>query len=321
METTLKGRSLLIYSNAMHPKTQLLVFIMNIYTNFDLRPLCSDHEEMRFDAASLSPSSGPQRTPRVSYRASPSPPRNQQTSPAVVSHTTSLRSLPSFSSEFEYDSSHERAHLARFLSHQPSAEYDSDNERSAPTTRHQSNGINLVGRPSAPVDSIPLHTSGNAQVTGGKSTSSQSPKRERGPPPLVFEEDSDDDLLIPKPPGEVGRPNRGGYSLYPVLGWPKKKYDKVKLFINELVEKHLDCTAPMSDQALESVKKVRIQAVEKFDFLKEYRGLWVIDDFIRNHLKYRKTVLKKERLEKIAAEARPATETASPARVRSSRNR
>ncbi|KAJ3963526.1 hypothetical protein EV361DRAFT_776891, partial [Lentinula raphanica] len=98
----------------------------------------------------------------------------------------------------------------------------------------------------------------------------------------------------------------GGYSLFPVLGWPKEKYNKVKLFINDLVEKHLDCTLPMSDQPLESVKKVRAQvrpmnspvscsqseihkqAAEKFIFLEEYRGLWVIDDFIRNHLKYRK---------------------------------
>ncbi|KAJ3765867.1 hypothetical protein FB446DRAFT_794638 [Lentinula raphanica] len=298
---------------------------MNIYTNFDLRPLCSDHEEMRFptlaDAASVSPSSGPQRTQRESYRVSPSPPRHRRTPPAVSLRTSSLRSLPSFNSEFEYDSSHERAHLPRFGPHQPSPEFDSDIERSAPTTHRPSNSIKPMRRSSAHVDSNPLHTSGNVQVTGVESTSSQSPKRERGPPALVFEEDSEDDLLIPKPPGEVGRPNRGGYSLYPVLGWPKKKYDKVKLFINELVEKHLDCTAPMSDQGLESVKKVRIQAVEKFDFLKEYRGLWVIDDFIRNHLKYRKTVLKKERLEKIAAEARPATETASPARTRSSRNK
>ncbi|GAW06729.1 hypothetical protein LENED_008673 [Lentinula edodes] len=105
---------------------------------------------------------------------------------------------------------------------------------------------------------------------------------------MVFVDDSDDDLLIPKPPGEVGRPNRGGYSLYPVLGWPKKKYDKVKDFINDMVEQHMNCELPMTAQRRADVKKVQIEAVAKFGFLKEYSGLWVVDDFIRNHLKYQK---------------------------------
>ncbi|KAJ3746904.1 hypothetical protein EV360DRAFT_89981 [Lentinula raphanica] len=301
---------------------------MNIYTNFDLPPLCSDHEEMRFpslaaDAAGVLPSSGPQRTQRESHRVSPSPPRDCQTSPTALSlRTSSLRSLPSFSSELEYDPSHERNHLARFRSQQPSPEYDSDSERSAPTTHHRSNGAKPLSKASSLLENDSFRISGNAQITSENATSAVSPKRERGPPALVFEQDSDDeDLLIPKPPGEVGRPNRGGYSLFPVLGWPKKKYDKVKLFINDLVEKHLDCTAPMSDQPLESVKKVRAQAVEKFVFLKDYRGLWVIDDFIRNHLKYRKTVIKKEKLEKLTAEARPPTETPSNARDRTHTSR
>ncbi|KAJ3753452.1 hypothetical protein EV360DRAFT_74507 [Lentinula raphanica] len=255
---------------------------MNIYTNFDLRPLCSDHEEMRLpslaaDAAVVLPSSGPQCTQKETHRVSPSPPRNPQTSPAVFLRTSSLRSFPSFSSEFEYNSSRERGHLARFLPHQPSPEYDSDSDRSTPTTHSRLNGTPTLSKPSSHLDNDSL-----------QATSAVSPKRERGPPALVFEQDSDDDdLLIPKPPGEVGRLNRGGYSLFPVLGWPKKKYDKVKLFINDLVEKHLDCTAPMSDQPLESVKKVRAQesqAVEKFIFLKDYRGLWVVDDFIQREI-------------------------------------
>ncbi|KAJ3768791.1 hypothetical protein FB446DRAFT_791987 [Lentinula raphanica] len=297
---------------------------MNPYTNFDLRPLCSDHEEMRLpsqiDTDGVAPSSGPQRTQKKSYRASPSPPRDRHFSPTLPPRTTSLRSLASFTSEFEYDSSHERSRSTRFRSHRPLLEYDSD--CSTQTSQNQLNGTKPRSQTSAHFDDD-LRPSGNTQVTGGRSTSVDTPqKRERGPPALVFERDSDDDdLLIPKPPGEVGRPNRGGYSLFPVLGWPKKKYDKVKLFINDLVEKHLDCTAPMSDQPLESVKKVRVQAVEKFVFLKDYRRLWVVDDFIRNHLKYRKTVIKKETLEKIAAEARPATETTTTTRLRNSRKK
>ncbi|GAW07259.1 hypothetical protein LENED_009237 [Lentinula edodes] len=134
-------------------------------------------------------------------------------------------------------------------------------------------------------------------------TQSTKPGRKHGPPALVFEDDSDDDL-IPKPP---------------VLGWPKKKYDKVKNFINDLVEKHLDCGLPMSEQAREDLKK----ATEKFVFLKEYSGLWVTNDFIRNHLKYQKTVIRKEKLEKIAADAeRPAASTApSPSAPTKTSNR
>ncbi|KAJ3806469.1 hypothetical protein EV368DRAFT_68894 [Lentinula lateritia] len=136
-------------------------------------------------------------------------------------------------------------------------------------------------------------------------TFSTEPEKKRNPPAMVFEDDSDDDFLIPKPPGEVGRPGRGGYSLFEVLSWPRKKYDKVKKFINNLVEDHLNCDLPMSEQGAANVKKVRQLAVEKYIFLKEYSGLWAVDDFIRNHLKYQKAVLRKERLEKIAAEARP----------------
>ncbi|KAJ3911623.1 hypothetical protein F5877DRAFT_55094 [Lentinula edodes] len=139
-------------------------------------------------------------------------------------------------------------------------------------------------------------------------TVSAVPAKRRGPPALVFENDSDDDFLIPKPPSEVGRPNRGGYSLFDVLSWPRKKYDQVKKYINKLVDDHLDCEVPMSEQTAAKVKKVRELAVEKYPFLKEYSGLWAVDDFIRNHLKYQKSVLRKEKLEKIAAEASRAAE-------------
>lgn len=36
-----------------------------------------------------------------------------------------------------------------------------------------------------------------------------------------------DDGLVPKPPGEVGRPSRGGYNLRDALGWDKDEYKLV----------------------------------------------------------------------------------------------
>ncbi|KAJ3831653.1 hypothetical protein F5878DRAFT_549272 [Lentinula raphanica] len=84
----------------------------------------------------------------------------------------------------------------------------------------------------------------------------------------------DEDDLIPKPPGEVGRPNRGGYNLCDALGWPKDEYKVVQVrqsllssntclnltvqkFINKAVENHLVCDSPMKQQSLLSLKKVR----------------------------------------------------------------
>ncbi|KAJ3859370.1 hypothetical protein EV359DRAFT_68216 [Lentinula novae-zelandiae] len=155
------------------------------------------------------------------------------------------------------------------------------------------------------MENLQASTSTTEETQSHNTVTLSEPAPPRGPPTLVFENDSDNDFLILKPPGEVGRPGRGGYSLFEVLLWPRKKYNKVKKFINNLVKDHLDCDVPMSEQLAANVRKVRQQAVEKYIFLKEYSGLWAVDDFIRNHLKYQKSVLRKERLEKIAADACP----------------
>ncbi|KAJ3833978.1 hypothetical protein F5878DRAFT_645504 [Lentinula raphanica] len=119
----------------------------------------------------------------------------------------------------------------------------------------------------------------------------------------IVESDDDDDGHIPKPAGEVGRPNRGGYNLCDALGWSKDEYRIVQKFINKAVEDHLVGDQPMKQQSLMSLKKVRDMAVKKFPNLKVYTDLWVVDDFIRSHLKYRKAALRTERLEKIAAKS------------------
>ena len=38
-----------------------------------------------------------------------------------------------------------------------------------------------------------------------------------------------DDGLIPKPPGEAGRPKRGGYNLELELGWDSRRYHKLRV--------------------------------------------------------------------------------------------
>ncbi|KAJ3766546.1 hypothetical protein FB446DRAFT_608872, partial [Lentinula raphanica] len=93
---------------------------------------------------------------------------------------------------------------------------------------------------------------------------------------------------IAKPPGEVSRPGRGGYNLRAELKWPAARFDKVKSYIDKLVENQLDCTQPLSKQIMTKVEDVRSQASAKFRFLDDYLDHWAVDDFIRCHLKYRK---------------------------------
>ncbi|KAJ3898181.1 hypothetical protein F5879DRAFT_995061 [Lentinula edodes] len=298
---------------------------MDPYRNFDLRPLCADHKEMlpppvvaaAVDHTPIAPSSGPARTSRDTLRVSPynspSPEPLQRRPHTAALPSSSSSSIESLSSELEYDSDRER--IARLrntqrVSHPYSGNHGVPVHRTpwcakSPTADNAHAASSTTGKATQGVDDN--QAEGESRSRKGVTFSTE-PTRRRSPPALVFEDDSDDDFLIPKPPGEVGRPGRGGYSLFEVLGWPKKKYDKVKKFVNGLVEDHLDCELPMGEQSAANVKRVRQQAVEKYTFLKEYSGLWAVDDFIRNHLKYQKSVLRKEKLEKMAAEARPAAE-------------
>ncbi|KAJ3840928.1 hypothetical protein F5878DRAFT_611702 [Lentinula raphanica] len=96
---------------------------------------------------------------------------------------------------------------------------------------------------------------------------------------------------IQKPPGEVGRPGRGGYNLRNVLGWSKREYDDVKDFIRGLVL-CLDCNIPFTKQPLQDINFIRTQAVMQYGFLARYQHHWVVDDFVRCRLKYEKNLKK-----------------------------
>ncbi|KAJ3887129.1 hypothetical protein GG344DRAFT_81034 [Lentinula edodes] len=275
---------------------------MNPYSNFDHRPLCADHKEINLPSETLSavdhttiaPSTGPTQTQKTSNRASPY--SSPSPDPQLQQHCSPLSpsvSIGSLSSELEYESDQERlAHLQRA---QQGPYIYGNNHHTPHSPKHPSDSSTSA------TNSLASHSPASVSMTDDLA-------QRHGPPALVFENDSDDDFLIPKPPGEVGRPNRGGYSLFDVLSWPRKKYDQVKKYINKLVDDHLDCEVPMSEQMAVKVKKFRELAVEKYPFLKEYSGLWAVDDFIRNHLKYQKSVLRKEKLEKIAVEASRAAE-------------
>ncbi|GAW02641.1 hypothetical protein LENED_004307 [Lentinula edodes] len=119
--------------------------------------------------------------------------------------------------------------------------------------------------------------------------------------------DTDDCTKIPKPPGEVSRPGRGGYNLRVVLKWSNGRFLKVKRFIDAAVEDKLDCLQPLTKQSPANVE----EALQKFYFLNEYSDNWVIDDFVKCHLKYLKQALQKKAMKTAVAEARQEAQRAT----------
>ena len=56
------------------------------------------------------------------------------------------------------------------------------------------------------------------------------------------------DGLISRPPGEVGRRGRGGFSLEVVLGWTTERFETVKKLVKSYVEDYLNHSMSMSNQ-------------------------------------------------------------------------
>ncbi|THU99065.1 hypothetical protein K435DRAFT_795222 [Dendrothele bispora CBS 962.96] len=103
---------------------------------------------------------------------------------------------------------------------------------------------------------------------------------------------------MPKPDGENGRPNRGGYALKQVLGWEEKDYKAAQKLVRKLVDTNLAGRVhlPFTSQPREKLDIVRTKMLEQFPALGSYRGQWATDDFIKSALKYRQTRVKKNRL-------------------------
>lgn len=91
-------------------------------------------------------------------------------------------------------------------------------------------------------------------------------------------------------------------------------------YICDLVEDELDLALSMTEQPTADLQAIRdrvsnayvsplslltwLQATKKFPMLRNYQNLWVVDDFIRAHLKARKQALKREELQSLAATAK-----------------
>ncbi|KAJ3714852.1 hypothetical protein C8R42DRAFT_726348 [Lentinula raphanica] len=275
-------------------------------------------------------SSGPSRTPRVVHRTSPynnrspSPdPRFQSSSPATPTPTslqppriisarpTSLK-LPRATTVMPTSLKLPRATsitpTSPKLPRAPTVSFSSQNRSAFETYTIYDQSLTPI-RSSRPRVVLSTTQKMASPVDYGKQTVPENHEedhiRVQTHDDDVDDEADDDgsDRKIAKPSGEVGRPGRGGYNLRHALNWSIARFDKVKRFIDATVETKLDCLKPLSKQDRSKVEEVRTLAVTKFSFLEDYRDDWVVYDFIRCHLKYRKQALQKLALEETATQA------------------
>ncbi|KIM80940.1 hypothetical protein PILCRDRAFT_9347, partial [Piloderma croceum F 1598] len=90
---------------------------------------------------------------------------------------------------------------------------------------------------------------------------------------------------IPKPPGEPGRPSRGGYTLKITLNWTVRDYKKLKKSVYQGIEDHLDHTKNLSYQNSAAVERVRQQVLAECLLLDRYVNNWPFTDILMCTLK------------------------------------
>lgn len=91
--------------------------------------------------------------------------------------------------------------------------------------RHQRDRIRYDG-PSSSSQSVPAK---NPVATTKRKLSPESSSGSVSDMSQYSGYESDADGLIPKPPGEVGRPGRGGYNLKDILDWKENDYRRCKV--------------------------------------------------------------------------------------------
>ncbi|KAF4582615.1 hypothetical protein EYR40_002538 [Pleurotus pulmonarius] len=91
--------------------------------------------------------------------------------------------------------------------------------------------------------------------------------------------------MIEKPPGEAGRPGRGGYNLEKTLGWDSKTL--AAEYVHSCCDERLEIATSYNNQAAVKKQAVMIEASTRFpNIFSRYRDGWPINDLIIAHLKY-----------------------------------
>ncbi|KAI0641415.1 hypothetical protein C8Q79DRAFT_919473 [Trametes meyenii] len=121
------------------------------------------------------------------------------------------------------------------------------------------------------------------------------------------EQNHDDVMKIPKPAGEVGRPNRGGYKLEDALQWSAARMRTFKAVINQLVDKHLDATLSIAGQSESRMRLVRAEAVERLPALEMYEQEWPVLDAVKQRLKYTSSKARQAVQDAVAKIGQPRT--------------
>ncbi|SJL08829.1 uncharacterized protein ARMOST_12200 [Armillaria ostoyae] len=97
--------------------------------------------------------------------------------------------------------------------------------------------------------------------------------------------DDEDVKIIPKPPGEPGRPKSGGYNLEQALGWPDAIYQQVN-HVHREAHRRLETRKSFKNQSVEEIQAICDSAVNEHSILRVYENAWPVRDMLKLRLKY-----------------------------------
>ncbi|KAF8805352.1 hypothetical protein BYT27DRAFT_7105116 [Phlegmacium glaucopus] len=90
----------------------------------------------------------------------------------------------------------------------------------------------------------------------------------------------------PKPQGEAGRPQSGGYNLQDKLGWNDRTYEIIVALVHKLAKTKLNTTKSFRSQDMKIVKQICNTVSKEYPILKDYEKDWPTRDMLKLHLKY-----------------------------------
>ncbi|KAF8505254.1 hypothetical protein BU17DRAFT_71476 [Hysterangium stoloniferum] len=100
---------------------------------------------------------------------------------------------------------------------------------------------------------------------------------------------------IPKPQGEPGCPNSGGYSVESELcGWSPDLLENVTRFVKNKANDTLDTTKSYKKQKSADINAICALAKKHYPVVNKYDNYWPIRDMIKLHLKYTSGIYQKQ---------------------------
>lgn len=119
------------------------------------------------------------------------------------------------------------------------------------------------------------------------------------------EEDGEASTRVPKPQGQPGRPQSGGYKLQDKLGWNDTTYESIQSLVHKQAKTKLDTAKSFRGQDMKKIKQicdavsqfrsfvinVRLTLIihkvrKEYPILKDYIRDWPTRDMLKLHLKY-----------------------------------